>query len=54
MAGYGLLTHNSTAAVLGAAGAALAGNSYENARKEQSQSSGRRYQNGRRYYDRRR
>ncbi len=39
VAGYGLATHNSTATVLGAACAALAGNSYENARKEQSQNS---------------
>ena len=38
VAGYGLATHNSTATVLGVAGAALAGNAYENARKEQSQS----------------
>lgn len=43
IAGYGLLTHNSTATLLGAGGAALAGNSYENARHEQSRNSSRRY-----------
>jgi hypothetical protein len=43
VAGYGLATHNSTATVLGAAGAALAGNSYENARKEQSKNSNHHY-----------
>ncbi|MGI4788365.1 MAG: hypothetical protein ACRYFS_05890 [Janthinobacterium lividum] len=39
VAGYGLLNHNSTATVLGVAGAALAGSQYENARKEQSKAS---------------
>ena len=47
VAGYGLLNHNSTATVLGAAGAALAGNSYENARKEQSKNTAAR---NRRYH----
>ena len=49
VAGYGLLNHNTTATVLGAAGAALAGSQYENARKEQSRQSSR-YGNGRRYH----
>ena len=52
VAGYGLLSHNSTATVLGAAGAALAGKSYENARHEQSQNTANR--NSRRYHRRHR
>ena len=52
VAGYGLLNHNSTATALGAAGAALAGNSYENARKQQSKATAAR--NARRYHRRHR
>lgn len=51
VAGYGLLNHNSTATVLGAGAAALAGNSYENARKEQSKNTSAR---NRRYHRRHR
>ncbi len=47
VAGYGLLKHNTTATVIGAAGAGLAGSQYEKARKEQSQQSSRSH---RRYY----
>lgn len=49
VAGYGLLKHNNTATIIGAAGAGLAGSQYEKARKEQSQQSAR---NKRRYYRR--
>ena len=52
VAGYGLLSHNSTATVLGAAGAALAGQSYENARHEQSRNTASR--DARRYHRRNR
>lgn len=45
VAGYGLLNHNSTATILGAAGAAYSANRYENDRKHQSQDN-----NNRRYY----
>lgn len=45
VAGYGLLNHNSTATILGAAGAAYSANRYENDRKSQSQDN-----NNRRYY----
>ena len=45
VAGYGLLNHNSTATILGAAGAAYSANRYENDRKNQSQDN-----NNRRYY----
>ena len=48
VAGYGLLTHNTTATVVGAAGAALAGSQYENARKEQSRQSAARHRYHRR------
>lgn len=41
--GYGLLSHNNTIALLGAAGAGLAGNQYEKDRKNQSQDSNHRY-----------
>ena len=40
VAGYGLLNHNNTATLLGAAGAALAGSQYEQVRQQQSQDSG--------------
>ena len=36
IAGYGLLSHNNTLALLGAAGGALAGSQYEKARHNQS------------------
>lgn len=41
VAGYGLLNHNNTATLLGAAGAALAGSQYEKDRKQQSQNNDR-------------
>jgi len=52
VAGYGLLKHNSTATVLGAAGAAYSANRYEQDRHSQSQSQARRDQSARyhRYY----
>ena len=52
VAGYGLLKHNSTATVLGAAGAAYSAKRYEDDRHSQSQSQARRDQNARyhRYY----
>ncbi len=52
VAGYGLLKHNSTATVLGAAGAAYSANRYEQDRHSQSQSQARRDQRARyhRYY----
>ena len=37
VAGYGLLNHNNTATLLGAAGAVLAGSQYEQDRQQQSQ-----------------
>ena len=40
---YGILNHNSTATLLGAAGAALAGSQYEKDRQDQSQDNGRYY-----------
>ena len=43
VAGYGLLSHNNTATLLGAAGAVIAGSQYENVRQQQSQDNG--------YYD---
>ena len=55
VAGYGLLKHNSTATVLGAAGAAYSANRYEQDRHSQSQAQARRDQRARyhRYYGRR-
>ncbi len=52
VAGYGLLKHNSTATVLGAAGAAYSANRYEQDRHHQSQAQARRDQRARyhRYY----
>lgn len=41
--GYGLLSHNNTIALLGAAGAGLAGSQYEKDRKNESQDSNHRY-----------
>jgi hypothetical protein len=53
VAGYGLLNHNTTATVLGAAGAAYSVNRYEQDRHSQSQAQARRdryfYRNGSRY-----
>lgn len=46
VAGYGLLKHNSTATLLGAAGAAYSANRYETDRRHQSQDTS----NRRRYY----
>ena len=43
VAAYGLLTHNTGATVLGAAGAAIAGSQYEQDRQNQSRDSGRYY-----------
>ena len=43
VAAYGLLTHNSTATLLGAAGAALAGSQYERDSQIQSRDNGRFY-----------
>lgn len=43
VAGYGLFSHNNTIALLGAAGAGLAGSQYEKDRKNQSQDSNHRY-----------
>jgi len=60
VAGYGLLNHNSTATVLGAAGAAYSANRYEQDRKSQDaakrarmryhRTGGSYVQNGRKYY----
>ena len=59
VAGYGLLKHNSTATVLGAAGAAYSAKRYEDDRHSQSQSQSardqraryhRRYANSHRYH----
>lgn len=52
VAGYGLIKHNSTATVLGAAGAAYSAKRYEDDRHSQSQSQARRDQRARyhRYY----
>ncbi len=52
VAGYGLLKHNNTATLLGAAGAAYSANRYEQDRHSQSQSQARRDQRARyhRYY----
>ena len=52
VAGYGLLKHNNTATILGAAGAAYSAKRYEDDRHSQSQSQARRDQNARyhRYY----
>jgi hypothetical protein len=47
IAGHGLLNHNSTETLLGAAGAAYSAKRYEDARKQQSQQ-----QNNRAYYHR--
>ena len=57
IAGYGLLNHNSTATILGAAGAAYSANRYEQDRHSQSQDSSNRYyhrndNNGGGYYNR--
>ena len=43
VAGYGLLSHNSTATILGAAGAAYSANRYEQDRKSQSQANANRH-----------
>jgi len=43
IAGYGLLNHNNTATVLGAAGAAYSANRYEKDRHSQSQDNSNRY-----------
>lgn len=60
VAGYGLLKHNTTATVLGAAGAAYSANRYEQERKHQDERKRARaryhshggdyYRNGRKYY----
>ena len=52
VAGYGLLKHNNTAALLGAAGAAFSANRYEQDRHSQSQAKSQRDQRARyhRYY----
>lgn len=52
VAGYGLLKHNNTATLLGAAGAAYSANRYEQDRHSQSQAQARRDQRARyhRYY----
>jgi len=52
VAGYGLLKHNNTATLLGAAGAAYSANRYEQDRHSQSQAQSRRDQRARyhRYY----
>ena len=52
VAGYGLLKHNNTATILGAAGAAYSAKRYEDDRHSQSQSQARRDRNARyhRYY----
>ena len=47
VAGYGLLKHNNTATLLGAAGAAYSANRYEKDRHSQSQSQARRDQRAR-------
>ena len=54
IAGYGLLSHNNTIALLGAAGAGVAGTQYEKDRKQQSQDSNHRYyyRNGNQYDNR--
>ena len=51
VAGYGLLHHNSTATLLGAAGAAYSANRYEQDRHHQSQAQAARDRR-RAYYDR--
>jgi len=43
VAGYGLIKHNSTATVLGAAGGLYAANRYEQDRKSQSKANSRRH-----------
>lgn len=48
---YGLLNHNNTATLLGAAGAALAGSQYEKDRKNQSQDNSRYYHYNRGSYN---
>lgn len=52
VAGYGLLKHNNTATLLGAAGAAYSAKRYEDDRHSQSQAQARRDQRARyhRYY----
>ena len=52
VAGYGLIKHNNTATLLGAAGAAYSANRYEQDRHHQSQAQARRDQRARyhRYY----
>ncbi len=47
VAGYGLLKHNNTATILGAAGAAYSANRYEQDRHSQSQAQARRDQRAR-------
>ena len=47
VAGYGLLKHNNTATLLGAAGAAYSANRYEQDRHHQSQAQARRDQRAR-------
>lgn len=44
VAGYGLLKHNKTATIVGAAGAAYSANRYEQDRKSQSKAKARRAQ----------
>ncbi len=43
IAGYGLFSHNNTIALLGVAGAGLAGSQYEKDRKDESQDNNHRY-----------
>ena len=50
VAGYGLLHHNTTATVLGAAGAAYSANRYEQDRKAQSRASRERHYYYRHHY----
>ena len=52
VAGYGLLKHNKTATIVGAAGAAYSANRYEQDRKSQSKAAARRAQS--RYHRRHR
>ena len=47
VAGYGLIKHNTTATILGAAGAAYSANRYEQDRHSQSQAQARRDQRAR-------
>src|SRR3569833_4124070 len=49
-AGHGLITHNGTETLLGAAGAAYSANRYEQDRKHQSQQNGWRQRYHRSYY----